>query len=564
MIYYDVSMYMRRIARKNKNGSVTGYIQLAHNRRDPVTGVPKAEVVYSFGREDQLDVDAIRRLVRSMSRFLEPEEAVRVLAALDGERSPLNMEWARELGGPWLVDQVWRKLGIKRVLEKLLGERQYQTPVERAIFSIVANRALAPSSKRRVEEWVREDVIIEDLPQVPVHQLYRAMDFVLEAEEDLQREVYWSVADLLNLEVDLLYFDTTTAYFEIDDEDEGEEGFRKKGHSKDKRPDLPQVVIGLAVTREGIPVRCWVWPGNTPDMSVLSQVKKDLIGWKLGRVITVLDRGFASRENLRELQKAGGHYIIGERMRSGGAEAGRAMKRPGRYQEIRDNLRIKEIVVGDGEARARFVLAHNPAEAARQKANRDKVIKELEEELAQIRDLPSGEHTKAVCSLVSHRTYGRYLRNTKSGRPVINQAKVRDEERYDGKYLLRTSDDTLTPEDVALGYKQLMDVEQAFRTLKTHLDLRPMYHRIEDRIRAHVVLCWLALLLVRVIERATDRSWTRVKTEMNRMTLARFSSRDGAFEQRTDITSIQKAILSALKVKQPPLVRTVETAKNGV
>jgi len=552
---------MRRIARKNKNGTTTAYIQLAHNYRDPKTGVPKAKVLHSFGREDELDVESIRRLIKSMCRFLGPEEALEIVAGMEGASGPLAVEWSRGLGGPWILDQLWQKLGIQSVLERLLKTRHYQVPVERAVFSMVANRALAPASKLKVEEWVHEDVVIDDLPEVAVQQLYRAMDFVLASEEELQREVYWSVANLLNLEVDLLYFDTTSTYFEIEEEDEGEDGFRKRGHSKDERPDRPQAVIGLAVTREGIPVRCWSWPGNTADMSVISQVKKDLRGWKLGRVITVLDRGFSSKDNLKELQKAGGHYIVGDRMRSGQADVNEAMKRPGRYQEIRENLRAKEIVVGDGEARSRYVLVHNPAEARRQKAKREEMIKNLKAQLAQIKELPENQHTKAVCALVSHRTYGRYLTRTKAGRPRIDMKKVRDEERYDGKYLLKTSDDTLSTEDIALGYKQLMDVERAFRTLKSQLDLRPVYHRLEERIRAHVLLCWLALLLVRIIENATGETWASVRTVMDRMKLVKFNSKDGSFLQRTDTTPKQTSILSSLQLKEPPLVYDVGPTK---
>ena len=231
--------------------------------------------------------------------------------------------------------------------------------MERAIFAMVANRALAPGSKRRVESWVKEDVAVPGLEEVSVYQLYRAMDFLLEAEEEMQREVYHSVAHLLNLEVDLLYFDTTSTYFEAEDPDQGEgtsssdngkrsSTIRRLGHSKDRRPDLPQVVIGLAVTREGIPIRCWVWPGNTADMSLIRQVKQDLIGWKLGRVITVVDRGFTSEENLRVMQQAGGHHIAGERMRSGKADVEAALSRSGGYQEIASNLHIKEIIIGEG------------------------------------------------------------------------------------------------------------------------------------------------------------------------------------------------------------------------
>ena len=365
---------------------------------------------------------------------------------------------------------------------------------------MAANRALDPMSKRGVEEWVKEDVVISGVEEIPLQQLYRAMDFLLENEAELQKQVYSSVANLLNLEVDILYFDTTSTYFETEDEDE-DGGLRRRGYSKDHRPDLPQAVIGLAVTRDGIPVRCWVWPGNTADISVVEQVKKDLVGWKLGRVITVLDRGFNSKDNLRYLRRAGGHYIAGEKLRSGKAKTAEALKRAGRYQTVRDNLEVKEIVVGNGEARERYIMVRNPEEAARDKARREKIIKELEEQLPHMKS-----HVKAVCELMAQPVYGRYLKLDSRSLPKIDRAKIREEEKLDGKYLLRTSDDTLSAEDVALGYKQLLLVEDAFRTLKSRLDLRPVYHRLEDRIRAHVLLCWLALLMIRIVENRTGQT----------------------------------------------------------
>lgn len=193
----------------------------------------------------------------------------------------------------------------------------------------------------------------------------------------IQREVYETVADLLNLEVDLLFFDTTSSYFEMDDEPE-EDSIKQRGYSKDHRPDLLQVVIGFAVTRDGIPVRCWVWLGNTSDMCVIPQVKQDLIGWRLGRVITVVDRGFNSETNLRELQKTGGHYIASEKMSSGKQTVEDALARPGRFKTVRDNLEVKEVVVGDGEARTRYVLVRNLDEARRDERRREAHLKRLE------------------------------------------------------------------------------------------------------------------------------------------------------------------------------------------
>lgn len=326
--------------------------------------------------------------------------------------------------------------------------------MERVLFAMVANRALAPSSKLAIEEWVAREVALPGVEQFEVHQGYRAMDFLMESDEDIQREVYESVADLLNLEVDLLFFDTTSSYFEMDD-DPDEESVRQRGYSKDHRPDLPQIVIGFAVTRDGIPVRCWVWPGDTSDATVIPQVKKDLIGWRLGRVITVVDRGFNSDANLRELQKTGGHYIAGEKMSSGKPSVEDALSRPGRFKTVRDNLEVKEIVVGDGEARVRYVLVRNPDEARRDALRRESHLEKLRTELARLKKLDGEAHTKAHCALQSHPTYKRLLKADKRGDLRIDTQAVKELERLDGKYLIRTSDDTLSAEDVALGYKQL-------------------------------------------------------------------------------------------------------------
>jgi transposase len=381
------------------------------------------------------------------------------------------------------------------------------------------------------------------------------MDFLLAQDAELQREVFFATADLLNLEVDLLFFDTTTTYVECEEEDD----FRRYGHSKDSRPDRPQVVIGLAVTKEGLPVRCWALPGNTQDMTTVEMIKTDLRGWRLGRCVWVMDRGMSSEENRIVLQRGGGHYILGEKLRDSQAAHKEALSTPGRYQKVKDNLEVKEIVVGEGERRRRFVLVFNPEQAEKDKAIREKTLNKIEETIKALGD-PSGPgHKKAVCALLSHRTMGRFIRQTKTGKLRINLAKVQEEEALDGKYLLSTSDDSLSAEDVALGYKQLAEVERAFRTLKTTLDLRPLYHRKEERIRAHVLLCYLALLLVRIAERETGETWDRIRAIMERCHLGEFSSKDGRVFQRTELTSDQANILNRLKITVPPEVLDVRT-----
>jgi transposase len=546
-------MYVRTISRKNKDGSTTTYVQLAHNIWDPQTGCAKANVLYTFGRADSLDLEAIKRLVKSLCRFLSPEDALQVQASLGKDSQALRFVKSVPLGGAFLLRKLWERLGLEKVLTESLGKRDFLSPIEWAIFAMVVNRALAPDSKRGVEEWVKEDVALGNPEPISLQHLYRAMDFLLDNGEEIQKEVFFATADLLHLEVDLLFFDTTSTYSERDEEDE--EGFKRYGHSKDHRPDLPQVVIGLAVTKEGLPVRCWVLPGNTQDMTTVDKVKKDLSGWKLSRCIWVMDRGMNSEENRTILQQAGGHYILGEKLRDDQEDHRHALSRRGRYQKVKENLEVKEVIVGKGERRRRFVLVYNPEEARKDKATRERTLKKIEEALLALGDQRGKAHKKAVCALLAHRTLGRYLRQLKNGALRIDRKKVKTEAHLDGKYLLSTSDDSLNPEDVALGYKQLMEVERAFRTLKTTLELRPLYHRKDERIQAHVLLCFLALLLVRIAERQTGKTWDQIRAIMERMHLGEFESKDGRILQRTEMTPAQTNLLKLLNISSPPKIQ---------
>ncbi|MCA1681565.1 MAG: IS1634 family transposase, partial [Actinobacteria bacterium] len=277
-------MYLRRTTRKRRDGSEVGYLQLAHNEWDAKAGHSVVRVLHSFGREDQLDRGAIVRLIGSLQRVLDPEQA---LTAAAGE---LRFLESRPIGGAWALDGVWQALGIGRTLSGLLEGRRLDARAERALFAMVANRALEPLSKLAASKWVSERAWIDGLEELSEDACYRAMDWLLEVESELAEQVYFQTADLLNLEVDLLFFDTTSTYFErqTPDADVLDEGgdvitpsFRAYGHSKDHRPDLPQVVIGMAVTRTGIPIRVWCWPGNTSDSELIRQVKDDLRAWRL-------------------------------------------------------------------------------------------------------------------------------------------------------------------------------------------------------------------------------------------------------------------------------------------
>jgi len=385
------------------------------------------------------------------------------------------------------------------------------------------------------------------------------MDFLLEHQEALEKELYWAVADLLNLEVDLLFFDTTSTYFETAEETD----LKQYGYSKDKRPDRPQVVVGLAVTREGIPVKHWVFPGSTSDMATIKKVKDDLGSWRLNRCIIVHDRGMASEENLQYLQRGGGHFIVGRKMRSGEEVIEETLGRRGPYTEIEENLLAKEVIVGDGEKRKRLVVVKNLNTEAHDQKTREKLIQTLEEKIDQLNARKSKNHTKQVCALKSHRTYGKYVKELKDGTLKLNKMKLREEGRYDGKYIIETSDDTLVLKDIVLGYKQLYDVEQAFRALKTDLDLHPNYHSTEDRIRCHIFLCFIALVLVRIIENKTRRTWGKLRKSLMRIHYGEFIIDSKKIFQLTELSNDHMNLFKSLNINEPRQFLGIQDSKNS-
>lgn len=544
-------MYVRTIKRKNKDGSEVEYVQLAHNSRHPEKGYARADVIHSFGRRDQLDMAAIKRLIGSLSRFISPEDA----NSLEAEARGLKFKSSRPAGGAFLLKGLWKRIGIDKCLAEALTDRSFSTPISDAIFTMVANRALAPCSKLAVEEWATKDVHLDIEEPLKVQHFYRSMDFLLKHENIIQEKVFWATASLLNLTVDLIFFDTTNTYFEMDSP--GESKLLAFGKSKHKRDDCPQVTIGLAVTREGIPVRCWVLPGNQNDAKCVDQIQKDMNDWKLGNVIWAMDRGMTSEDNRKILQKAGGQYILGEKLRGPHLNE-EVLNRGGRFKVVKENLHIKEVYVGEGSGRRRFVVAYNPEQAEHDKYVRERNLERIHVELEAMGKMSERSFLKAKYALLAHRSMGRYLKELKSGKLKVDKAKVRQYEKLDGKYLLSTSDKSLSAEDVALGYKQLMEVERAFRTLKSTLSLRPVYHTKDDRIRSHVLLCWLALLLVRISELETGMTWHRVRSELERLHLGKFLHKDGCILQYTELTQNQRNILKKLKIPLPKKLKSIQ------
>ena len=564
-------MFVRTATRRNKDGSPVRYVQLVQNEWDPATKSSRMRVVHSFGREGQLDRAAIERLAGSLGRLLGREPA--------GAPPELGYAGSVAFGGTYLLDQLWQRLGIGRAMTAMLAGTRRDAVTERVLFALVANRALDPSSKLAAAHWAGRRAHIDGLPATTDDACYRAMDWLHEVRHALERQVFSQVATALSLEVDLLFFDTTSTYFELDEEDEpllrdkdgspvpggdrseagGDEGtaggedrkftgFRVFGKSKDHRDDLPQIVIGMAVTRTGIPVRVWCWPGNTADSALIRQVKDDMRDWTLSKIVWVADRGFTSAANRRYLRRGDHHYIIGEKLRSGSAEAAAALSRQGRYQEITANLRVKEVKIADDE---RFVICHNPDGAERDAAIRARLLAQLKDKIDGTDTLTAAKRAELRGVISTRPGLNRYLRVTPGGLLRIDAAKAKAEENLDGKYLLRASDPRLSAADIALGYRQLLEVERGWRDLKQVIDLRPVYHRKEERIRAHVILCWLALLLIRIAETTAGATWNKITDELAQLTLGTFTGPAGTLRQTADLTPAQHAILASLSIPNP-------------
>jgi transposase len=556
-------MYLRTTKRRNADGTEVRYYQLAENSWDAARGCAVAKVVYNFGRADQVDGEQLRRLAKSILRAVDGDLARAKDSVADGD---LRVRDAWPYGGVHVLEALWTELGLDQMVRSHARSKVTATAFERAIFAMVANRVLRPYSKLYCwEQWVREEVYLPSAQVLSLHHLYFSMDFLEDHKEELEQEIYFKMADLMNADVDVIFYDTTSLHFEVDEEDEATlhhhgrdyEPLRKRGHSKNGRGDAPQIVVGLAVTRDGLPVRSWVFSGERNDITTVTKVKEDLRGWRLGRCVFVGDAGMNSEDNRRALALGNGKYILASRMRAGDEVTTDVLARAGRYHEVSDNLRVKEVIVGDGERRQRYVVCHNPDEADRQRKHRDKLVAELEVELASLEQKTGKGHSKRACELRVSGRFGKYLRETSTGKLMIDRTAIADAERYDGKWVITSNDDTLTAEDLALGYKQLLRVEQCWRQLKSGLRMRPVFHFRPWRIQAHVTISVLALLLERIAEIRVGDSWRNVRAELERVKVVEYERGEARVLQTTELPPETAALLRKLRVAAPAKLLSV-------
>jgi hypothetical protein len=562
-------MYLRITERRNRDGSTVAYYALAENVWNAQAKRSEAQVIHNFGRADQLDKAALQRLIASIQRVINADAAGALPVRGKTNLPDIEIEAVFELGVVLAARALWEELGIGEAIRTRLMRAHLSAPHEVALFAMAAQRLDDPGSKLAcATRWLPDNAWLPEADNLAVDQLYRALDFLAVWSDEIERDVFLRSADLLRLDVDLIFYDTTTAYFEIDEPDEHCElwggrlfaPLRQLGHNKEGRDNQPQVIIAMAVTRDGMPVRSWVLPGNTADVATVARIKQDLHAWRLGRCLFVGDAGMYSADNLVELSRGLGRYVLAVPMRRVKDIESEVLTRPGRYRKVADNLAVKEVWVGEGERRKRYVLCFNPAEAEQQRARRAQVLAALTAELTLLEERQE-DHPKAACALMASRRYGRYLSTDQHGRPKLDTAKVKAAEKFDGKWVVITNDETLTAEDVALAYKGGAIIESCFRRMKqTGLEVRPMFHWAPRRIEAHVKLCVLALQVQRTAEIRTGLSWARIAHLLGMLKAVRYVAERQTIVQRTKIGPELAGLLKKLGISAPKQVMAMSEA----
>jgi len=503
--------------RKKRSGKYT-YLQVASNRRE--NGKVRQRCIGTLGREDELrETGQLNSLVASLSRHAK---SVALLTA--HEQGNIEEISKKHIGGPMVFGRIWEESGCAEVLRERAGERRFGFDMERAVFTTVLHRLMDPGSDRACEVW-KETQAIEGAEPLQLHHFYRAMGWLGEMLDDaepgmeapfcerftknlIEEDLFHRRKNLFT-DLDMIFFDTTSLYFE----GEGGQSIGRYGHSKDHRPDLKQMVVGAVLDGEGKPVSAEMWPGNTTDVKSLVPLAKRLRNrFGVGEACLVADRGMISAKTLSWLEddKNRWPYILGARMRKQKELREKVLSRAGRYHVVHGErltskdpspLKVKEVVV---EGR-RYIVCHNEDQARKDAHDREMILAALK---------------RGDKALVGNKGYRKYLKSVDS-RFEIDAGKVEEEALYDGKWVLRTNTDLPTAE-VALKYKQLWMVEALFRTVKSVLTTRPIYHKCDETIRGHVFCSFLALILAkelqdRIREREMELEWARVIRDLDEL-----------------------------------------------
>lgn len=534
------------------------YIVIAENKW--VNGKVRQRTLLNLGRiETVTQGNTLDSLILSASKF---SEKLAVLQADAYQENPLRN--TKVIGPALVFEKLWKQTGIHDVLQSLLQDRQFIFDVERAIWITVLHRLMHSGSDRSCMRWLKRNRI-EGADMLELHHLYRAMEWLGEAQDEWneadplsERRTYHRLEELLFLKnrdlfssIQMVFFDTTSVYFEGD----GGTDLGEPGHSKDHRPGEAQMVVGIVLDQDGHPICSEMWPGSTTDVTVLLPVVERLkVRFHITSICVVCDRGMISESTIRELESAGIHYILGARMRRCKEVNQEVLSRGGRYETVRPArdrasdpcpLKVKNVMVED----RRYIVCLNPEEAESDAGTREAILRSLSSALK-----------KGDKQLIGNKGYRRYLRS-KGSRFEIDKEKVAEDARYDGRYVLRTDLD-LPASEIALQYKQLWRVERVIRCIKSVLSTRPVYHRMNETIRGHVFCSFLALKLMKSLEdamvsRGYEFHWDEIRDELDRVTEGELSVSGKTFRVRSEVGPAASSAMRAVGVKFPQFISLV-------
>lgn len=543
-------------ARIKKSGKYQ-YLQIVENHKEGKK--VKQSVIATVGRLDRLQSKGrVETLIRSLSKYSE-----KVLLVLSN-KSDVTAN-GKKIGPHLIFERLWSELGIKEAIKRFLKGRKFEFDVERAIFLTVLHRLMVSGSDRSCDKW-RRDYVIEGIEGIELHHMYRAMAFLGEELSDqkdatpfsprcmkdlIEEDMFFTQRDLFS-GLDLVFFDTTSIYFEGEGGELGEKGF-----SKDHRPDLNQMVVGAVIDDNGRPICCEMWPGNTADVKTLLPVIDRIRNrFTIGRFCIVADRGMISAETIEELESPERNipYILGARMRKVKEVKLEVLSRSGRYTEVYPEgktskdpspLQVKEVRV-DGN---RYIVCINTRQARKDAKDREAIIASLKEQIK-----------RGPKSLVGNKGYRKYLKVQRDS-VTIDLEKVKYESRFDGKWVLKTNMD-LSPEQVALKYKELWMVERVFRDIKTMLETRPVFHQRGDTIRGHVFCSFLALVLRKELQRRLDTSgyvfeWSDIKQDLKALQEILIEENGKCLAIRSQCIGTCGKVFQAVGVAVPPTIREI-------
>jgi len=518
-----------------KGSGARQYLQIVRSRR--CGNKVQQQVVGTLGRYDKLLEDrSLDGVIRSLSKF---SQRLAVLGAV--ENGSAKALWSKEWGSYLVFDRLWHDLKLSDIISELAGKRKYQFDMERAVFASVLQRLIEPGSDLSCSRWV-DTIYGSGFDELQLQHLYRAMGFLDENKDVIEKSLFQYRRTLFDSSVDLVFFDTTSLYFE----GEGAPGFVKYGYSKDHRPDRKQIIVGVVMSRKGVPLCCEFWPGNSSDAKTVARIIKVVKKrFSLGKVILVCDRGMATEANVESLEGEKIDYIVGVRLRREKDVREKVLGHSGRYHEVKSNLLVKEVEL-EGK---RYIVCVNPDEAEKERKVREAIVEAL---ALRLKDSPK--------SLIGNKGYRHYLKTVK-GFASIDWDKVKEESRFDGKFVLYTNT-KLSSSDVALAYKGLWQVEYGFRHLKSLLATRPVFHHKEEHIKGHVFSSFLSLVLMvtlnqRLEEKESKVPWDELMGDLKTFQAVRLALDGKEFLLRTEFRGKAYQAFKAVGINPPPVVQSV-------